>query len=400
MKVISMEKVKYILNNPVNGIKYDWKKIMKKYKSLGIPPEFDFVSMIPISQKDLIWFNLNSERSIGKTTNLLLLGCCMNVLYGTQIQLIRHHIDKASYYERLFNTIIAYNKGQYIRLLTDGKYNSVRYHWRNFYYCKVDQHGKITEQAPEPFCVALAADDCYTLCSTYEAPTGDFILLDECFNDSNRPEEFNHFIHLHKTIVRERISDKIFVIGNTIDINNIWYRQLRVSAEIRKVRYGESKIIYTPERMPIYVAFLDNKSPKRREKFNFLHYGFGNPELNSIRGGREWNVKQYPLTRELHEPHRITRGIFLNYHDELYMEMELVDSECGLFFAVHPSTYLSARLGDIQFTLHFAQTPNQVFFGRDKLSQTILEYINRKKIVYNDNETGDLFEKFIREAVG
>lgn len=393
-----MEKIKYIENNPVNGIKYDYRKITKKYKSLGIPPEYDFCNFIPIEDKNIIWYNLNSERSIGKTTNLLLYGMCMNILYGTQIQLIRHHIDKASYYERLFKTIIAYNKGQYIRLLTDGKYNSVRYHWRNFYYCTVDEHGKVKEQATEPFCVALAADDCYTLCSTYESPFGDFIILDECFNESNRPDEFLHFVHLHKTIVRERISDKIFIVGNTIDVNNIWYRQLCIQNQVRKLKIGENKIIYTPENMPIYVAFLDNKSPKRRQRFNMFHYGFGNSELNSITGNG-WNIKQYPLTCELQNREQITRGIFMNYHDELFMELELINCDSGVFFAVHPSTYLSAKNGDIQYTLHFAMKENQVYFGKDRLSMKILDFIRSKKVVYADNETGNLFEKFVREAV-
>ena len=116
-----MEKLKYIDNEPNNGIKYDWKKIMATYRKLGIPPEYDYSEIVPFENDKLKWYNLNSERSVGKTTNLLLVGMVMNRLYGTQIQLVRNHITKASYYNELFNTIVNYKYGQYILALTDGK---------------------------------------------------------------------------------------------------------------------------------------------------------------------------------------------------------------------------------------------------------------------------------------
>lgn len=394
-----MEKIKYIENNPVNGIKYNHKKIIKKYKTLGVPKEYDYTNFVPFENPDIIWYNLNSERSVGKTTNILLYGMCMYVMYGTVIQLIRHTIAMASYYRDLFNTIVAYNNGQYIKRLTDNKYNSVYYYQRRFYFAEVDEHGKVIDKDENFFCIALESDDCYKLCSTYECPTGDFIVLDECFNDRNRPEEFLHFIHLHKTIVRERISDKIFILGNNLDINNIWYRQLTIQQDVRRLKKGESKIITTKNGMQIFVAFLDNLTPKRRERFNKLHYDFNdNPELNAI-VGNGWNMKMYPLTCELKERREICRGIYFSYHDELFLEGAFIDTFSGQFFEVHPANYKSAITGDIKFTLHFAMYPNEIYFGNDKLSRKIINYINSKRVVYSDNETGDLFEKFIREAL-
>lgn len=83
-----MEKIRYIDNDPVKGIKYDYAKINKMYRSLGIPDEYDYTQIVPFENENLKWYNLNSERSVGKTTNLLLYGMCMNAMYGTQIQLI------------------------------------------------------------------------------------------------------------------------------------------------------------------------------------------------------------------------------------------------------------------------------------------------------------------------
>lgn len=394
-----VKKIKYIQNDPNLGIDYDWELIAKEYKKLGVPPEYDITDIIPLGNDALKWYIMTSERSVGKTTNVLLIGMVMNALYGTVTQLIRHHIDKASYYETLFNTIIAYNKGQYIKKLTNGQYNSVKYHWKNFYYCMTDEKGKLIKD-DKPFCVSLAADECYSLCSFYEAPLGDWIVLDECFNETNRPEEFVHFVHLHKTIVRERMSDKIILLGNNLDINNIWYRQLMIHNEVRKMQKGQSRIVHTSEGMPIYVHFMENRAPEKRRIFNKAHYGWDNPMLNAITGNGNWNVRMYPQTCRLESREQLQRGIFFSYHDDLYLEGAFINSNSGIYFEIHPTKPYTAIDGNLLFTLDFANKPNQILFGFDKLSKRIIKMVESKRVVFADNETGDLFGKFYFEATG
>ena len=364
-----------------------------------MPKEYDLTEIIPLGNDALKWYILTSERSVGKTTNVLLIGMVMHKLYGTVTQLIRHTIQKASYYDNLFNTIVAYKNGQYIKRLTDGRFNSVKYFWKGFYYATVDEKGKAIKDET-PFCVSLESSECYNLCSCYEAPLGDWIVLDECFNDSNRPEEFVHFIHLHKTIVRDRMSDKIIVLGNNLDINNIWYRQLTIHNEMRKMRKGMNRIVHTSEGMPIFVLFMENQLPVKRKIFNKAHYGFDNPEINAITGNGNWNMKQYPQTWMLKNREQLVRGIFFSYHDDLYLEAGFVSSDSGTFIEVHPTLLNTARNGEIVYTLTFPMRENEMYFGQDKLSKKILSAIVSKRIVFNDNETGDLFQKFINEATG
>lgn len=394
-----VKKIKYIDNDPTLGISYDWNLITKEYRKLGIPPEYDISGILPLGNDALKWYIITSERSVGKTTNILLIGMVMNILYGTVIQLVRHRIAKASYYETLYDTICAYNNGQYIKKLTNGEFNSVTYHWKNFYYSKIDEKGKKV-RSEIPFCVSLSADECYNLCSFYEAPLGDWVILDECFNESNTPEEFVHFCHLLKTIVRDRMSDKIILLGNNLDINNIWYRQLMIHNEMRKMKKGESKIVYTPEKMPIFVLFQENRMPEKRKIFNFHHFGFGNPQLNAITGNGSWNVKQYPLTRMLKDRKELMRGIFISYHGDLFLELAFIISSSGSFIEVHPTLESTAREGKIVYTLTFPRHEKELLFGYDKLSKQILSMIERKRIVFSDNETGDLFQKFIYESRG
>lgn len=397
-------KIKYINNDPTLGIAYDWALITKEYRKLGIPKEYDITEIMPLSDASIKWYILNSERSVGKTTNVLLIGMVMNKLYGTVTQLIRHSIQKASYYDNLFNTIVAYKNGQYIKRLTDGEYNTVKYFWKGFYYAVADEKGK-TLKAETPFCVSLESCECYNLCSCYEAPLGDWIVLDECFNETNTADEFYHFIHLHKTIVRDRMSDTIVVLGNTNDRNNIWYRQLTIQNEVRKLKKGMAKIVKTSMDMPIFITFMENRMPVKRQIFNRAHYGFDNPELNAITGNGDWKMKMYPLTCLLKKKDPdsfkiLTRGIFFSYHDDLYLECGFASTAVGLYLEVHPSTEATARQGELVYTLDFPIRENEMTFGVDPLSKKIMKFLVVKRAVFNDNETGDLFEKFLFEATG
>lgn len=394
-----LRKIPYIDNDENLGVDYDWNLIAKEYKKLGVPPEYDITNIIPLGNAALKWYILTSERSVGKTTNILLIGMVMNALYGTIIQLIRHYIDKASYYDTLFDRVVSYNQGQYIKRLTNGEYDTVKYYSRNFFYATTDpKTGKITK-ATESFCVALAANECYSLCSFYEAPMGDWIILDECFNEKNTPEEFVHFVHLHKTIVRDRMSDKIIVLGNNLDVNNIWYRQLTIHNVVRRMKKGEHKIAYTSEGMPIFVHFMENRLPEKRKIFNKAHYGFANPELNAITGNGSWNMKMYPLTRLLEEREQIARGIYFSYHDDLYIEGSFINTKSGVYFEVHPALRAAALEGDILFKITQPIEPNELYFGYDKLSKRIMAMITNKKITFSDNETGELFNKFLYEGL-
>lgn len=388
-------KINYIENDETQGIAYDWKLILKEYKKLGVPTEYDYSDIIPFDSP-IKWNILLSTKSVGKTTVLLLIGLVMYKIYGTQMQIVRHHNTNSSFYDRLFQVICSYDNGVYMRRLFRDKYNTIKYYQRNFYLARYED-GK-TIKSEEKVAVALSADDCYNLCSKYDAPKGDLIILDECFTDSNSPEEFINFINLHKTIVRERMSDKIFILGNNYDINNIWFRQLTIASQMRDVKQGDSKILYTNEDMPIYVNFLTPRSSEKRKKFNNIHYGFNNPELNAITGLGNWSIKQYPQICELKNREILCRGIFFNFMDDLFLEGEFIKADGGVFFAVHPANRQKAIRSTLVYVMRQPSRGNEMYFNDDRLARRIKSMIYNRMTVYSDNETGDLFSKFIAET--
>lgn len=70
-------KIKYIDGKKENGIQYDWKFLQKEFQKLGTPKDIATPFTIPKFYENG-WNIMLSERSIGKTTNWLLLGLIMN----------------------------------------------------------------------------------------------------------------------------------------------------------------------------------------------------------------------------------------------------------------------------------------------------------------------------------
>ena len=84
-----MENLQYIDNDLNKGLKYNFKKIFKEFKKLNVPGDVHTPLETNLARNKYIVEM--SERSVGKTTNWLLLGLCMFKLYGTQIQYIRQN---------------------------------------------------------------------------------------------------------------------------------------------------------------------------------------------------------------------------------------------------------------------------------------------------------------------
>ena len=147
---------KYYNGDKLKGRIYDWNIVRKEYKKLGCPKGVYNPLKIPIETSK--WNVLLSERSTGKTTNLLLFGMVWAWHYNGIMGYIRKSdsmITKKGL-ESLFSTILEWD---YVPKITGGRWNSIFYYASKFYYCNVDEDGNITEKASTPFmrCFALNA---------------------------------------------------------------------------------------------------------------------------------------------------------------------------------------------------------------------------------------------------
>lgn len=336
--------MKYINDDPNKGIEYDWKLIIKEFNKLDVPKHVYTPIHCPFDKAHL-FVNL-SDRSIGKTTNWLLLGHIMNKHYGTIMHYIRDKEDMITpkALKDLYTTILEYD---YITKITEGRWNSVYYHARRWYYCNVDELGDIQEVSEKHFMFCCSVENAMNLKSSYNAPLGDFILFDEFIGKYYPPNQFVYFCDLVKTIIRDRISPIIIMSANTIDKNSVYFNELEIFDDIQTMKQGDQKIVTTDGGTTIHVEIVGQnvERQKRRSLVNKLFFGFKNPMLASITGA-DWAMKYYPhippSKKTVHRDEKtveeieiITQNIYIQFNTK-YVRLDIVrNSKRGVCVYCH-----------------------------------------------------------------
>lgn len=280
----------------------DWNLIRKKAKQLGIFPK-GFWNPLHCNFEECGIQMLLSERSVGKTTGILLIGMLLNKEYGTRIHYIRNtkNMLRESIVGDLFSTIISCG---YVSKITNGKYNSIRYvkNERKWYYINQDSDGIMIEQSPECFMYAMSVDNADNYKSGYNCPVADWIIVDEFI--STQEYQSNNFLPLNdifSTLIRFRDSATIIYLANTINIDHFIFYEYAIQEQIKSLQYGDSKVYESPLGTKIYIEFIKDKEVSRKKKeVNKRYFGFNNKKLSAIRGGN-WIVSNYPhivLTNE------------------------------------------------------------------------------------------------------
>jgi hypothetical protein len=385
-------KKEFINGNPLNGVIYDFKFLRKEYQKLKCPPEVYNPCTLPYEVCK--WFVILSERARGKTTNLLLMGLLIFWHYRTGICYIRSNeqmiTPKNS--KDLFSNIISWG---YVEKITEGKYNTIIYKSRRWYFARADEKGDIEEQMPEAFCIMLSIDKNESYKSVLETKN-DFIVFDEFIERFYYPQQFIMLCDLIKTISRERLSPMIFCLANNIDKNSPYFSEWGINTQIDRLQRGENEIVTTVFGTKLYVEMLGELTPKanrKREKINRLFYGFSNPKLSSITGLASWATYNYPHTPENFKI--IQRNHYLEFNDKLIaLEICQTEDEDNIFINCHPATqtYDDSVIYSTEFT---TDRNGRYLFGHTKIDKFIWEKYRRNLFTYSDNSVGALVDRFV-----
>ena len=85
---IKKEELKYIDDDMQKGAIVDWQKVFKYYDKLGCPKNVYNPSK-EFKPESARWHILISTRSTGKTTNIVLIGMILHLMYGIKIMYVR-----------------------------------------------------------------------------------------------------------------------------------------------------------------------------------------------------------------------------------------------------------------------------------------------------------------------
>ena len=403
----------YIDNQLSNGINMDWNYIFREMTRIvkeRTKKESDnfYLPQPPIFHAN--YFFDMSERSTGKTTNYIIAGLIYYKKYreyGAKIEYIRLTKDgiMPKNARNLFSTIEKYG---YINIIFNGKWNSIEMKPRAWYLCFRDDSGKIIDIDNQECCHMHSLEDKEIDAekSVYTS-LGDFCIVDEFIpvNGINTEQQFLNLMQLISTIRRLRLSFKVFMLANTINLHCHFFREFEISDKILNMKKGNEKIVTSGRGVLIWVhliAFSEETSDKRI--YNNLKYvGFKNPKLNSIIGGEQWETKNYPhLPRALDNENRepIEGYIYFNYYGR-YLRYTLYFSDyIGTFVLVSPCTDFKNKGDSIIYTLEKPERKNERYLhgSGDRLDKLVLGLVKQNRVYFTDNQTGSLFDAFCNEA--
>ena len=385
-------KLEYINNNPLNGIVYDFDKINKLYKSLSCPKNVYNPCHIPFDKTK--WNIIMSDRSRGKTTNILLWGMCLYWLYDIGMCYIRSSSGMITVGNvgRLFNTI---KEWKYVEKITEGEYNDIIYktNRHEWYLVRYNEDGDIEKEDIRPFCMALSTDQNEKYKSTL-ATTNDFIIYDEFIERVYSPSMFLSLVDLIKTIGRDRQSLIICALSNTIDKYSPFFQEWDISDVVEEMTMGERVVTSTTFGTPFFIEIIGEKIGKEKEKatvVNRLYYGFKNPKLASITGVATWAMYNYPHTPEKFKI--IEKNHYISYNEKL-INLEICEStDNRLFINCHfaTKTYVDSVIYSADFS---TDINHRYLLGHTKKDLWLWSLYKKNLFTFANNSVGSLVEKY------
>jgi len=364
------------------------KAIEKEYKKLKVPEEYYNPTQMPLSD-NIGHYVLLSERSTGKTTNVLLWGLCANKTEGITPVYIRHTHDAIAP-KNLSKLVNVIKECGYIQKLTDGVYNTLVYRAGEWRYA-LEKDGEIVDKS-DVVMYALSLDRADMYKSTFNAPKGDIVIYDEFIRDYYTVNEFIRFLDLLKTIQRDRDGLKVFWLANTINTENEYLYELEIHDGILSLNSGESEVFTTSLGMPIYCSIISNKKLSSRKKLiNRFLYGFNKPELNSITGGG-WAHSTYPHIDPVKDKEVISNIHYISYMDRL-MHLKVVRYNHMNVIEITKATrtYKDSIIYTDTYPSDYRYRHGRGYTQGDRL---IWELIDRRMIRFQNNQIAALFYNF------
>lgn len=389
--MVEKAEIKYLNNNPDNGIDFSWKEIIKDYKKIVKAKNIYDPTLIPFDH--IRYAILMSIRKTGKTNTLLTMALISSWKYGTITAVIRQ-TEEMIEYRNIKSFFEVQTRNNYISIITGGEYSGVNIKGDYAYFVHYDSNMKIDKRS-EPVVYFMAITKLEEYKSNLNLPNCNIIIFDEFVSSKYRYNEFVDFSQILSTLIRDKLNTMIFMLANTISTYNQYFFELCISKEVKKLKPGDNAIIRTKKGTSIYIELINGISPER-ERLNHLYFGFDNPKLGTITGG-DWAVANYPHP-DRQERTMITQGIYMKYTDVL-LQLDLVTSaELGLHIIAHRANKISEKALTIYTIDDIKERREQFGFGAGRFSKVIWKLYDAHKWYYSDNEIGDIVENYVNQA--
>lgn len=282
-------------------------------------------------------------------------------------------------------------------IMSEGEYNSFSYESRTFYLTYIDNGKKVRKSKPFLYCVGL---------NSWEHKKGQdrgfvkYIIFDEFLTrDTYLQDEFAKFTNLLSSLIRERVGTIIFMLGNTVNKFCPYFNKFKINMKdikqgfIYNYRYGETTL-----------SLEYCREYKNTSKVNKAYFDFPDQKLDMIKKGY-WEINSYPhLYNGKRDESRSLDCIYIHFSDHVLRWELMQDSTNNVFSFISPSHFDTAikskkiflttdSLTLLDYRMAFGELPH------NKLTQYLVNTWRGNKMFFATDETGDIFENFMKMTV-
>ena len=350
----------------------------------------------PEAKYYVIW----GERSNGKTFAVLEYAIDKYFATGEQLALLRRLDEnfKGKYGANMFDNFL-YNpiRGNIIEAKSKGKWNSIKYLSRKWYFVRRNEDGDIVESDPEPFAFAfaMAAEEKYKSLAFPKITT---ILNDEFISMSGGylTDEFLLFTSILSTIIRNRDNVKIFLCANAIPSYNPYIIEMGLT-RFKKMEAGKIDIYHYGNSKLVVAVEHTGTALKTKGKKSDVYFAFDNPQLKMITEG-DFMFALYPHAPFKWIPKEIKFIYFIVFDGEIF-QCEVIHHDKNWITYIHEKTTpLKDEDHDLIYSQEIDPRPNhsrKILTPANPLQNAIARFFMEEKVFYQDNRVGEQVNQYL-----
>lgn len=248
----------------------------------------------------------------------------------------------------------------------------------------------------KPFCHSFSLSNVEHDKST-SYPDITTIVFDEFLTrQSPLPDEFVLFMNTLSTIIRHRNNVKIYMLGNTVNKNSIYFKEMGLK-HIDKMEQGQIDVYeYGESGLKVAVELCDTH--KRLKKKSDKYFAFDNPKLKMITGG-SWELSIYPHLPVKYKPKDVKLKFFIVWEDDILQgNIIKIDSNTKFIYIHKKTTSIKEDNKDLVFTTESNPKRNYrkcINNCIDKKGTIIWDFFKNDEVYYQDNEIGEIVRNYL-----
>lgn len=357
----------------------------------------EYYKLKKILKKKALYNVIFGERSTGKTYAVLEYALELFCKFGHQLGIIRRMEEdfRGKRSKTMFNNLV---KNGLVKKYSHGEWDDIVYSSGAWYLCRFDKelNKMVYNEKPIAYAFALTSAE-HDKSTSY--PDIKTVLFDEFLSrNSYLPDEFILFENTLSTIIRERDDVTIFMLGNTVNKYSPYFKEMGLN-HINQMKIGDIDLYnYGDTGLTVAVEWTEGiKTNGVIGKKSDKYFAFDNPKLKMITNG-VWEISIYPILPLKYRKQDVLFKYFIEFEDQM-VQCNIIEINGSLFTYIHmKTTALKDYKNDLIFSAEYQPYNNwrrRLTKPYDNLGREILEFYDREKVFYQNNEVGEIVRNYM-----